>query len=81
MTETGVAADQLKSIIERVERLDEEIKALNDDKRDVYAEAVANGFDRAALKELVKLRRQDIDERLERRSILELYADAIGVRL
>lgn len=80
MDETqSVAADQLKSIIERVERLDEEIKALNDDKRDVYAEAVANGFDTKIIKKIVSLRRLDRDERMEQDATLEMYLEALGM--
>jgi uncharacterized protein (UPF0335 family) len=52
------AKDHLKAFVERVERISEEIKALNDDKRDIYAEAKANGFDVKALKEVIKLRAQ-----------------------
>jgi uncharacterized protein (UPF0335 family) len=74
-----LARDQLKSIIERIERLEEEKKALADDIRDVYAEAKGNGFDVRALREIVRLRRQDKDERAEHETILETYMHALGM--
>lgn len=75
----SVAADQLKSIIERIERLEEEKKALSDDIKDVYGEAKANGFDTKILRKIIALRKQDRDERMEEESILELYMQAIGM--
>jgi len=73
------AKDHLKAFVERIERMEEEIKALNDDKRDIYAEAKANGFDVRALKQVVRLRAQDIDERKEQEAILEVYLQALGM--
>ena len=67
------AKDQLKAFVERVERLEEEKKALADDIRDVFAEAKGNGFDVKALRTVIKLRRQDINERKEAEAILETY--------
>ena len=81
LTESGVAAEELLSFIERAERMNEEIKALNDDKKDIFAEAKARGFDTGAIKELIKLRAKDSAERQERSAILELYANAIGFQL
>ncbi|KAF0125119.1 MAG: hypothetical protein FD152_2846 [Xanthobacteraceae bacterium] len=75
----SVAADQLKSIIERIERLEEEKKALSDDIKDVYGEAKANGFDTKVLRKIVSLRKQDRDERMEQEAILELYLQALGM--
>lgn len=75
----AVAAGQLKAIIERIERLEEEKKALQDDIKDVFAEAKANGFSTKALRQLVRLRRQDRDERMEEEAILELYKTALGM--
>jgi uncharacterized protein (UPF0335 family) len=75
----GFAKDHLKAFVERVERISEEIKALNDDKRDIYAEAKANGFDVKALKEVIKLRAMDVDERKEHEAILETYLQALGM--
>ena len=76
---TRFAKDQLKAFIERVERLEEEKKALSDDIRDVYAEAKGNGFDVKALRTIVRLRKQDKDERMEYESILETYMHALGM--
>jgi uncharacterized protein (UPF0335 family) len=73
------AKDHLKAFIERVERLEEEKKAIADDVRDVYAEAKANGFDVKALRTVVKLRKLDIDERKEQEAVLETYMHALGM--
>lgn len=64
---------QLKSIIERIERLEEEKAALSSDIKDIYAEAKANGFDTKAIREVIKIRKQDRNERAEREAIVELY--------
>jgi len=64
---------QLRSFVERVERLEEEIKALNDDKRDIYAEAKGNGFDTKVLKRVIAERRKDASERDEADAIFDLY--------
>ena len=76
---TRFAKDQLKAIIERIEHLEEEKKAIADDIRDVYAEAKANGFDVKALRTIVRLRKQDVDERREQEAILETYLHALGM--
>ncbi|MGE7153136.1 DUF2312 domain-containing protein [Methylorubrum rhodesianum] len=76
---SSVAADQLKSIIDRVERLEEEKAGIAGDIKDVYAEAKANGFDVKALRKLISLRKQDHDERQEAEAILELYMSEIGM--
>ena len=73
------AKDQLKAFVERVERLEEEKKAIADDIRDVYAEAKANGFDVKAMRAAVRLRKQDINERKEQEAILETYLHALGM--
>jgi uncharacterized protein (UPF0335 family) len=73
------AKDHLKAFVERVERLEEEKKALSDDIRDVYSEAKANGFDVKALRAVVRLRKQDVDERKEQEAILETYLQALGM--
>ena len=65
---TKFAKDQLKAIIERIERLEEEKKTISDDIRDVYAEAKGNGFDVKALRTIVRLRKQDANERAEARN-------------
>lgn len=74
-----VAASHLKALIERIERLEEEKKALQDDIKDVYAEAKANGFDTKVLRKIISLRKQDRDERMEEEAILELYKSALGM--
>jgi uncharacterized protein (UPF0335 family) len=76
---TSFAKDQLKAVIERIERLEEEKKAIADDIKDVYAEAKANGFDVKALRTIVRLRKQDSDERKEEEAILEVYMHALGM--
>ena len=73
------AKDQLKAFVERVERLEEEKKALADDIRDVFAEAKGNGFDVKALRTVIKLRKQDVDTRKEAEAILETYMAALGM--
>jgi uncharacterized protein (UPF0335 family) len=75
----GNSREQLKSIIERIERLEEEKKSTQDDIRDVYAEAKGNGFDVKALRAIVKLRKQDKNERQEHEAILESYMAALGM--
>jgi uncharacterized protein (UPF0335 family) len=76
---TKFAKDQLKAIIERIERLEEEKKTISDDIRDVYAEAKGNGFDVKALRTIVRLRKQDANERAEAETILETYMQALGM--
>ena len=76
---TRFAKDQLKAIVERVERLEEEKKAIADDIRDVYAEAKGNGFDVKALRTIIRLRKQDVQEREEQETILETYMQALGM--
>lgn len=75
----GIAAGQLKSIVERIERMEEEKKALSDDIRDIYAEAKANGFDTKTLRTVVRLRKQDRAEREEQEALLDLYLHALGM--
>ena len=76
---TKFAKDQLKSIIERIERLEEEKKTISDDIRDVYAESKGNGFDVKALRQIVRLRKQDANERQEHETIVETYMQALGM--
>jgi uncharacterized protein (UPF0335 family) len=73
------AKDQLKALVERVERLEEEKKAIADDIRDVYGEAKVNGFDVTALRTIVRLRKQDVEQRKEQEAILETYMHALGM--
>jgi uncharacterized protein (UPF0335 family) len=76
---TRFAKDQLKAIIERMERLEEEKKATSDDIRDVYAEAKGTGFDTKALRAIVRLRKLDTDERREQQEVLDTYLHALGM--
>lgn len=76
---TRFAKDHLKAFVERIERLEEEKKALADDIRDVYAEAKATGFDVKALRTIIRMRKQDTDERKEQEAILETYLHALGM--
>ena len=73
------AKDQLKAIVERIEKLEEEKKAISDDIRDVYAEAKANGFDVKALRQIIRLRKIEPTERDEQEAILETYMHALGM--
>jgi uncharacterized protein (UPF0335 family) len=73
------AKDQLKAFVERVERLEEEKKTIADDIRDVYAEAKGNGFDVKSLRVVVRLRKQDVNERKEQEAILDTYLHALGM--
>ena len=75
----GVAVDQLKSIIGRVEKLEEEKNAISADIREVFAEAKGNGFDTKAIRTIVKLRKMDASEREEQETILDTYRRALGM--
>jgi uncharacterized protein (UPF0335 family) len=75
---TPTAPDQLRSIIERIERLEEDKSEVAADIKEVYAEAKGNGFDTRTLRKLVALRKKDRDKAMEERAILELYANALG---
>lgn len=78
-SKTRFAKDQLKALVERIERLEEERKTISDDIRDVYAEAKSNGFDVKALRAVIRLRKQDANERQEHATILETYLSALGM--
>jgi uncharacterized protein (UPF0335 family) len=77
----AATAGQLKSVIERIERLEEEKKALAEDIKEVFAEAKANGFDTKAIRKLISIRKQDESDRKEQDAILELYMTALGMPL
>jgi uncharacterized protein (UPF0335 family) len=79
MTAARIAKDHLKAFVERIERLEEEKKTIADDIRDVYAEAKANGFDTKALRVVIRMRKEDADERKEHEAILETYLHALGM--
>ena len=73
----GIAGARILSIIERIEQLEEEIKALSEGKKEVFAEAKGEGYDVKVLKEILKIRKLDRDERDEQESLLDLYMRAI----
>lgn len=80
MSEPGHnSGEQLKSVIERVETLNEQIKELGSDRSDIFKEAGGNGFDVKALRQLIRLRAEDPDKRAEREAILETYMQAMGM--
>ena len=74
-----VNSGHLRAFIERIERLEEEKKALADDIKDVYGEAKANGFDVKVMRKVVSLRKQDREKRMEEETILDLYLAALGM--
>ncbi len=78
-TSDTVAAGQLRAIIERIERLEEDKQAIADDIKDVYAEAKGTGFDTKAIKTIVRLRKKDQAEREEEETVLDLYMSALGM--
>ena len=75
----GVAGDRLKSFIERIERLEEEKRALAEDIKEVYAEAKGTGFDTKIMRQLIKLRKMDKDDLDEQETLLDVYKRAIGM--
>ena len=79
MAEGTVAADQLRLFIERIERLEEEKKAIADDVRDVYSEAKANGNDTKTMRMIVRLRKMETHIRQEQDAILDTYRSALGL--
>jgi uncharacterized protein (UPF0335 family) len=76
----GVARDQLRAFVERIERLETEKKGLSDDIRDVYGEAKSLGFDTKILKKVIALRKKDEQERMEEDLILDTYLQALGMQ-
>lgn len=80
-TKTSFAVGQLRSLIERVERLEEDKKAIASDIKEVYGEAKANGFDTKIMRKVVALRKLDTAERQEQEAILDLYLSALGMQM
>lgn len=74
-----IVADRLRSIVERIERLEEEKSVLAADIRDVYSEAKGNGFDVKTLREIIRLRKMDESDRKERETLLDIYKSALGM--
>ncbi len=79
MAEGPIAADELRLLIERIERLEEEKKAIADDVKDVFAEAKARGYDTKAMRKIVQIRRKKREEYQEEEAILETYKAALGI--
>lgn len=79
MTEGHNSKEQLKSIIERIENLESQKAEIASDIRDVYTEAASNGFDRAALRAIIKMRKEDANKRREREELIETYMNALGM--
>lgn len=75
----GIAADRLRSIVDRIERLEEERKALGGDIRDIYAEAKSAGFDVKVLRQLIRIRKQEPADVEEQESLLDVYRRALGM--
>ena len=75
----GVSGERLRSYIERIERLEEEKKALSDDIREVYSEAKGKGFDVKILRQIIRLRKMDASDRNEMEEVLEVYKRALGM--
>jgi uncharacterized protein (UPF0335 family) len=80
MAKSGFAAGQLKSLIERIERLEEEKAALAADIREVYAEAKGHGFDTKIIRQVIRMRKIETADRQEQEAILDLYLSALGMR-
>jgi uncharacterized protein (UPF0335 family) len=74
----GVAADQLRAFVERIEHVEEEIKALNEAKKEIYSEAKGEGYDVSIIKEVIRIRKQDAKDRDEKESLIDLYLHALG---
>lgn len=77
---TDAAGARLRSFIERLERLEEEKKEIAEQLKEVFAEAKGEGFDVSALRKILRLRKQDPDDRAEEEAVLELYMTALGMR-
>lgn len=75
----GVAGDQIRSIVERIERLEEEKKALAEDIREIYVEAKSNGYDTKTLRKVVAIRKQNAAERAEAEALVDTYLHALGM--
>lgn len=74
-----IASDQLKSFVQRIERLSDEMKNLRDDLKEIFDEAKASGFDTKILKEVIKLKNIDPEKRAQEEEMIKLYADALGL--
>lgn len=77
---SGVARDRLKTFFERIERLEEQKAALTADVSEIFAEAKGEGFDNKVMREILRIRKQDSNERAEREAIKDLYLSALGMK-
>jgi len=75
----GIGGDRLKSFVERIERLEEERKALSNDIKEVYAEAKGTGFDTKIMRQVIRLRRLDKDDLDEQDALIDVYKRALGM--
>lgn len=80
MAKSGFAKEHLRSFVERIERLEEEKKALADDIREVYSEAKGTGFDTKVMRQVVRLRKMESADRQEQEAMLDLYLSALGMK-
>ena len=78
-SDAGVAGDQLRAFVERIERMEEEKAAIGADIKEIYAEAKGNGFDTKILRKIVAIRKQDAKERAEQEAMLDIYMHALGM--
>jgi uncharacterized protein (UPF0335 family) len=76
----GIAGDRLKSFIERIERLEEEKRALAEDVKEIYSEAKGAGFDVKIIRQIIRIRKMDEDDRDEQEALLDTYLRAIGMK-
>ena len=76
----GIAGERLRSFIERIERLEEERRALGEDIKEVYSEAKSAGFDLPTMRQIVRIRKMDQDDRDEKQALLDTYMNALGMR-
>jgi len=79
MTDATITDDRLRLLIERVERLSDEKKGIQDDIKDVFGEAKATGYDTKAMKAVIKIRKKSRDDRMQEEAILETYLAALGI--
>jgi len=80
VAKSGIAKEHLRSFVERIERLEEEKKALADDIREVYSEAKGTGFDTKVMRQVVRLRKMESADRQEQEAMLDLYLNSLGMR-
>jgi len=78
---TRFGKDQLRAFVERIERMEDEKRAIADDIKEIYAEAKGNGFDTKVMRKLIAIRKRDFAEYQEEQAILELYAQALGIAI